>query len=84
MRNFVSTISKILDGFRRKKKTVGIFSDIKKTYDQINRDETFKQLENLRMIEFIRELISDRWKKVKVGGSISQNKKGSTKCDISW
>ena len=55
-----------------------VFFDIEKAYDKVNREKTFEQLENMgkqgRMMEFIRELIGERWIKVRVGGSISQSK----------
>ena len=45
--------------------------DIKKAYDEVNREKTLEQLENIRMqeriMEFIRELISERWIMVRVG-----------------
>ena len=70
--------TKILNGLRRKEKTAAIFFDIEKAYDKVNREKTFEQLENMgiqgRMMEFIRELISERWIKVRMGGSISQSK----------
>ena len=66
---------KILDGFRRKEKTAVIFFDIKKAYEKVNGDKTLEQLENMGiMLRFIRELIGERWNKVRVGGSISQNR----------
>ena len=64
----------ILNGFRRNEKTAIIFFDIKKAYDKVNREKILEQLENMgiqeRMMEFIRELISERLIKVRVGGSI--------------
>ena len=55
-----------------------IFFDVKKAYDKLNRDKTLEQLENIgiqgRMLRFIRELIGERWIKVRVGGSVSQNR----------
>ena len=43
-----------------------------------SKEKTFEQLENMetqgKMLEFIRELISERSIKMRVGGSISQNK----------
>ena len=42
----ISKITKILDGFRRKKKTAVIFFNIEKAYDKVNRDKTMEQLEN--------------------------------------
>ena len=46
-------------------------SDIEKAYDKVNRDKTLEQLENMeiqeRMLRFIRELIGERWIKVKSG-----------------
>ena len=54
----------------RKEKTAAIFFNIEKAYDKVNRDKTVEQLENValpgRMLRFIRELISDRWIKVRV------------------
>ena len=44
--------------------TAAIFFDIKKTYDKINKNKTFEQVENMkmqeRMMEFIRELINKK------------------------
>ena len=52
--------------------TAAIFSDIEKA----NREKTLEQLENMRiqgrMMEFIRELIIERWINMRVGGFISQ------------
>ena len=96
LKSRIDAISKlttnVFDKIRREDKTAAIFFDIRKAYDEINRNKTFKQLENMgihgRMMEFIREMISDRWIKMGVGGSISQNKQAdlrvpqkSTKCD---
>ena len=54
--------SKIINGSRRKEKIAAIFFNIKKVYDKVNREKTLK-LENMgiqrRMMEFIRELISE-------------------------
>ena len=51
--------AKILNGFRKKEKATAIFFDIEKTYDKVNRNKTFTQLENMRiqgrMMEFIRK-----------------------------
>ena len=70
--------TKIINGFKAKQRTSAIFFDIEKAYDKINREKTLDQLEVMgirgRMLKFIKELISERWIKVKVGGSISQNK----------
>ena len=60
-RSTIDTISKlttkIIEGFKRKEKTAAIFFEIKKAYDKINRNKTFK-LENMRlqeqMVKFIR------------------------------
>ena len=56
--------TKILDGFRRKKKTSTIFFNIKIVIDKINRNKTFEELEKMgiqgRMMDFIRELISKK------------------------
>ena len=41
------SISKIIDGFRRRVKTAPIFFNIEKTYDRDNRDKKVKQLENM-------------------------------------
>ena len=45
---------------------------------KVNRDKTLEQLENMgiqkRMVRFIRELIGERWIKVRVAGFITQNK----------
>ena len=53
-------------------KTAAIFFNIEKAYHKINRNKTFKQLENMgmptQMMEFIRKLINNRWVKVRVGG----------------
>ena len=44
-------------------------------YDKVSGDKTLEQLENMRrMMEFIRQLIGERWIKVRVGGYISQSK----------
>ena len=55
-----------------------IFFDIEKAYDKINREKTLEQLQIMgikgRMLEFSKELIRERWIKVKVGVSTSQNK----------
>ena len=55
-----------------------IFFDILKVYDKVNREKTLEQIENMRiqgsMLRFIRELIGERWIKVRVGRSISQSK----------
>ena len=72
-------IIKIFNGFRRKEKTAAIHFDIEKAYDKINRNnKMFEQLENMgmqgQMMEFIRKLIGERWNKVRVCGSTSQNK----------
>ena len=40
-------INKILNGFRWKEKTAAIFFDIEKTYDKINKNKAFEQLENI-------------------------------------
>ena len=70
--------TKIIDGFRRKKKTEAIFFDIEKMYDKVNRAKILEKLKNMgmqeRMMEFIRELIGERWIKVRVGEPISQSK----------
>ena len=70
--------TKVFDGFRRKEKTAAIFFDFEKVYDKVNREKTLEQLENMgiqgRMMEFIRELIGERWIKVRVRGYISQSK----------
>ena len=70
--------SEVLDKFRRKEKTTAIFFDIKKAYNKNNRNKTSEQIENLkikkRIMEFIRELISNRWMKMRVGGYTSQNR----------
>ena len=39
----------IPDGFRRKEKTTAIFFDIEKSYDKVNGEKTFWQLENMRI-----------------------------------
>ena len=60
-RNTIDSISKIktkiLNGFRRKKKMAAIFFDIEKAYDKVNKEITFELLENMgiqgRMMEFI-------------------------------
>ena len=74
----ISKITKILDKFRRKGITASIFFKIEKVYDKVIREKTLEQLENLgiqeRMMEFIRELLGERWIKVRVGGCISQSK----------
>ena len=74
----IDAISKIVYRLRRKEKTAAIFFNIEKTYDKFNREKTFEQLENMkiqgRMKEFLRELISERWIKVRMGVSISQSK----------
>ena len=66
--------TKILDRFRRKEIIVAIFY-IEKAYNKVNRE---KKLDNMgiqgKMMAFIRELISKRWVKVRVEGSISQSK----------
>ena len=68
---------KFLDGFRRREKTAAIY-EIKTAYDKINRIRTLEQLENMeiqgRMLRFFRELIGERWIKVRVWESISQSK----------
>ena len=50
-----------------------MFFDIEKAYDKINRDKTFEELENIeiqgRVMEFIRELVSYKYIKVRVGES---------------
>ena len=73
-----SAISKILGGFKRKEKTAAFFVDIEKAYDKVNTDKVLEQ-ENVgiqgRMLKFIRELIIERWIKMRVGGSISQSKR---------
>ena len=71
-------------------KTAAIFFDIEKAYNKINRNKTF-ELQNVeiqrRIIEFIRELISDKWIKERASRSTSQSKqtwefhRGNTKCD---
>ena len=65
---------KILDEFRRKEKTTAIFFNIKKAYDKINKDKTLEQLENMGIQVRMLRFISERWIKVKVGGSVSQSK----------
>ena len=56
--------TKILYGFRKKKKTAVIFFNIKKAYDKLNRNKTLEQQENMEtqgiMLRFIRELIKVR------------------------
>ena len=82
-RNTMDAISKIttkiLEGFRRKEKTAAIFFDIEKAYNKIDRENTFEQLETMgiqgRMMRTIRELIKERWIKVRIGGIISQSRK---------
>ena len=63
-RHNIKNNKKILDRFRRKEKTAVIFFDIEKAYDKVNRDMTLEQLENMgiqvRMLRFIRELISEK------------------------
>ena len=63
-RRNIKNNKKILDGFRRKKKTATIFFDIKKAYDKIDREKTIELLENIeipgRRMKLIRELISAR------------------------
>ena len=69
--------TKILYGCKRKEKTAALFFNIEKAYDRINRNKTFKQ-ENMRirgrMMDFISELISNQWIKVKVDGFTSQKR----------
>ena len=71
--------TKYFYGFRRKEKTVAIIFYIKKAYNKINKNKSLKQLENMgiqgKMMEFIRELTSERWIKVRVGVSTSQNRR---------
>ena len=82
-RNTIDAISKIttkiLEGFRRREKTAAIFFDIEKAYDKINRESTFDQLEKMgvqgRMMDTIRELIKERWIKVRVGGRMSHSER---------
>ena len=65
-------------GLEKRKKTAAVFFDIEKTFNKINRNKTFEKLEKIviqeRIMEFIRELISKRWIKVRVGGSTLMNK----------
>ena len=50
----------------------------RKCIKKVNREKTLEQLVNMgiqkRMMEFIRELICERWIKVRMGGYISQSK----------
>ena len=56
-------------------KTAVIFFVIEKAYGKVNIDKTLEQLNNMgilgRMLRFIRELISERWIKVRVERFIS-------------
>ena len=66
-------------GFRKKRSIIDTVSKIiTKIFDKVNREKKFEQLENMRIqgrrLEFIRELINERWIKVRVGGSISHSK----------
>ena len=56
-KSIIDVISKILDGFQKKKKTTVIYFNIKKAYNKINKYKTFKPLEKM---EILRELISNR------------------------
>ena len=59
--------TKILDGFRRRKKATAIFIDFAKSAERKN----MKQLDNMgiqeRMVELIIKLVSETWTKVRVG-----------------
>ena len=56
-------------GIRRYEKTAAIFFDIKKVYDKVNKEKKLEQLEKRgiqgKMAKFIRELIGERWIKVR-------------------
>ena len=66
-----------MDSGERKKRSAIVFN-IKKAYGKINRKKTFEQLENMkiqeRKLEFIKELITERWIKARVVGTTSQSK----------
>ena len=63
---------------QEERETETIFFDIEKAYDKVSRDKTLEQLENMgiqgRMLIFISEI----WIKVRVGGSVSQNRHRQT------
>ena len=64
-----------------------IVFDIEKAYDKIIRKKTFKQLENMEYKEECQnslELISERWIKVRIGGSISQRKQTDLGIQQGW
>ena len=67
--------NKIQQGFTQQKQTIGVFFDMKKAYDTTCRavvmQEYFKMGLRGRMMMFLKEFLTERYLKVKVGQSLS-------------
>ena len=78
-RNTMENNNKDSGRLQKERKNSGNFFYIEKAYDKINRENTFEQLESMeisgRTMKTIKELIKERWIKVRANGYISQRRK---------